>query len=52
MVFSGVVNRELKQRRRRRKKAIGLGYQNDNFAGASRLFVYFLAVVARRHETC
>ena len=29
------------------KKAIGLGYQNNNFARASRLLVYLLTVVAR-----
>ena len=34
------------------KKAIGLDWQNNNFARASRFFVYFLAVVARlRHAT-
>ena len=34
------------------KKAIGLLWQNNNFARASRFFVHFLAVVARlRHET-
>ena len=34
------------------KKAIGLYWQNNNFARASRFFVHFLAVVARlRHET-
>ena len=34
------------------KKAIGLDKQNNNFARASRFFVYFLAVVARlRHAT-
>ena len=44
-------NRELKQRRRRRQrerqKAIGLDWQNNNFARASRFFVHFLAVAAR-----
>ena len=29
------------------KKAIGLDWQNNNFARASRFFVHFLAVVAR-----
>ena len=49
--------RELKQRQWRRqrgwqKKAIGLEWQNNNFARASRIFINFLAVVARlRHET-
>ena len=34
------------------KKAIGLGWQNNNFARASRFCVHFLAVVARlRDET-
>ena len=34
------------------KKTIGLLWQNDNFARASRFFAYFLAVVARlRHAT-
>ena len=34
------------------KKSIGLDWQNNIFARASRFFVYFLAVVARlRHET-
>ena len=34
------------------KKAIVLDWQNNNFARASRVFVHFLAVVARlRHET-
>ena len=34
------------------KKAIGLDWQKNNFARASRFFVHFLAVVARlRHET-
>ena len=37
---------------RMEKKAIGLFWQNDNFARASRCFVHFLAVVARLpHET-
>ena len=39
------------QRRRRRQrewqKAMGLDWQNNNFARASRFFVYFLSVVAR-----
>ena len=43
--------RELQQRRRRRqqerKKAIGLDWQNNNFARASLFFVHFFAVVAR-----
>ena len=43
--------RELKQPRRRRQrewqKAIGLDWQNNNFARVSRFFVYFLSVVAR-----
>ena len=29
------------------KKAIGLDWQNNNFARASRFFVHFFAVVAR-----
>ena len=29
------------------KKAMGLDWQNNNFARASRFFVYFLTVVAR-----
>ena len=34
------------------KKAKGLDKENNNFARASRFFVYFLAVVARlRHAT-
>ena len=34
------------------KKAIGLDWQNNNFARASRFFVHFLAVIARlQHET-
>ena len=34
------------------KKAIGLGWQNNNFVRASRIFVHFLAVAARlRDET-
>ena len=34
------------------KKTIGLDVQKNNFARASRFFVYFLAVVARlRQET-
>ena len=34
------------------KKAIGLYQQNNNFARASRFFVYFLAIIASlRHET-
>ena len=28
------------------KKAMGLDWQNNNFAGASRSFVHFLAVIA------
>ena len=40
-----------KQRPRRRQrewqKAMGLDWQNNNFARASRFFVYFLAVVVR-----
>ena len=43
---------ELKQRRRprqreRQKKTIGLDWQNNNFARASRFFVHFFAFVAR-----
>ena len=35
------------------KKAIGLDWQNNNFARASRFFVHFFAVVARlRREFC
>ena len=30
-----------------RKKAIGLDWQNNNFACASHFFVHFLAIVAR-----
>ena len=34
------------------KKAIGLDWQNNNFARAARFFVHFFAVVARlRRET-
>ena len=34
------------------KEAIGLDWQNNNFARASRFFVHFFAVVARlQHET-
>ena len=29
------------------KKAMGLDWQNNNFAGASRFFVHFFAVAAR-----
>ena len=29
------------------KKAIGLDWQNNNFARASRFFVHFFAVIAR-----
>ena len=41
-----------KQRRRRRqrerqKKAVGLDWQNNNFARAPRFFVHFFAVTAR-----
>ena len=32
------------------KKAIGLDWQNDNFARASRFFVHFFAVAARLHR--
>ena len=45
--------RELKRRRRRRqrerqkKKTIGLDWQNNNFARASRLFIHLFAVTAR-----
>ena len=49
--------RELKRRRRRRrrrrrqrerqKKAIGLDWQNNNFARASRLFIHLFTVTAR-----
>ena len=46
-----LVIRELTQRRRRRqrerKKAIGLDWQNNNFARASPFFAHFSAVVAR-----
>ena len=51
------IYRELKQRRWRRQRKgkkvlIGLDWQNNNFARASRFFAHFLAVVARlRHET-
>ena len=42
-------NRELKQRQGNEtgKKAIGLDWQKNNFARASRFFVHFLAVIAR-----
>ena len=44
-------SRELKQRRRQRQQerqsAIGLDWQNNNFASASRFFVHFFAVTAR-----
>ena len=34
------------------KKAVGLDWQNNNFARASRFFVHFFALVARlRRET-
>jgi len=34
-------------------KAIGLDWQNNNFARASRFFAHFFAVTARlRRETC
>ena len=46
-----VNNRELKRRRRRqqgeRQKAIGLDWQNNNSARASRFFVHFFIVTAR-----
>ena len=32
---------------KKKKKAIGLDWQNNGFARASRFFVHFLAVVAR-----
>ena len=32
------------------KKAIGLDWQNDDFARASRFFVHFFAVAARLHR--
>ena len=32
------------------KKLIGLDWQNSNFARALRIFVHFLAVVARLHQ--
>ena len=32
------------------KKAIGLDWQNDNFARTSRFFVHFFAVAARLHR--
>ena len=36
----------------RDRKAIGLDWQNNNFARASRFFVHFFAVTARlRHKT-
>ena len=48
---SPTYNRDLEQRLRRRqrerKKAIGLDWQNNNFARASRFFVHFFAVAAR-----
>ena len=49
-------DRKLKHRRRRgqreRQKAVRLYQQNNNVARASRIFVHFLAVVARlRHKT-
>ena len=42
-------NGELKQRQGNEtgKKAIGLDWQKNNFARASRFFVHFLAVIAR-----
>ena len=42
-------NRELKQRQGNEtgKKAIGLDWQKNNFARASRFFVHFLTVIAR-----
>ena len=50
-----LVKTRFKKRRRRgqreRKKAIGLDWQNNNFARTSRFFVYFVAVAARRRET-
>ena len=45
---------ELKQRRRNKngRKAIGLDWQNKNFARASRFLVHFFAVTSRlRRET-
>ena len=50
--YSSASNRELKQRRRRRqrerqKKVIGLDWQNNNFARASRFLAYFLARASR-----
>ena len=52
-----LANRELKQRRRRRQwerqKAMGLDWQNNKFARASRFFVHFFAVSARlRRASC
>ena len=32
------------------KKAMGLDWQNNNFARASRFFVHFFAVAARLHR--
>ena len=42
-------NGELKQRQGNEtsKKAIGLDWQKNNFARASRFFVHFLAVITR-----
>ena len=40
-----VDNGELQQRRR--QKAVGLDWQNNNLARASRIFVHFFAVTAR-----
>ena len=41
-------SRELKQRRRQRQRerqnAIGLDWQNNNFASASRFFVHFFTI--------
>ena len=39
--------RQRRQRERQKKKAIGLDWQNNGFARASRFFVHFLAVVAQ-----
>ena len=54
LFFAVLVDRELKQQRRRQReqqKAIGLDRQNNSFARASRFFVHFLSVTARlRHE--
>ena len=40
-------NGDREGQRERKKKAIGLDWQNNNFARASLFFVHFLAVAAR-----